>query len=45
MIATYVLEIIPGMITLFLVGKMDNGDDDKNKLYLDAAAGAWCDVL
>lgn len=37
-IATYVLEIIPGMITLFLVGKMDNGDDDKNKLYLDAAA-------
>ena len=44
-IATYVLEIIPGMITLLLVGKMDNGDDDKNKLYLDAAAGAWCDVL
>ena len=35
-IATYLLEIVPGMITIFLVGRMDNGDD--NVLHLDAAA-------
>jgi len=35
-IATYLLEIIPGIITLILVGRMDNGDD--TKLYVDAAA-------
>ena len=35
-IATYLLEIVPGMITIFLVGRMDSGDD--NVLHLDAAA-------
>ena len=34
-IATYILEIIPSLITIFLVGRMDS---DNSKLYLDAAA-------
>ena len=33
-IATYILEIIPSLITIFLVGRMDS---DNSKLYLDAA--------
>jgi len=35
-IFTYALELVPGIITLVLVGRMDNGDDAK--LYVDAAA-------
>lgn len=35
-IATYLLEIVPGIITIILVGRMDNGED--TKLYVDAAA-------
>ena len=34
-IATYILEIIPSLITIFLVGRMDS---ENSKLYLDAAA-------
>jgi hypothetical protein len=33
---TYVLELLPGVITLVLVGRMDNGEN--TKLYVDAAA-------
>lgn len=35
-IITYLLEIVPGTITIILVGRMDNGED--TKLYVDAAA-------
>ncbi|KAL3784693.1 hypothetical protein ACHAW5_002871 [Stephanodiscus triporus] len=35
-IVTYVLELLPGIITLVLVGRMDNGEN--TKLYVDAAA-------
>jgi len=35
-IATYLLEMIPGIVTLILVGRMDAGED--SKLYVDSAA-------
>jgi MATE family multidrug resistance protein len=42
-IATYLLEVIPSIITIVLVGRMKNGSDedaidDNYKLHLDAAA-------
>jgi MATE family multidrug resistance protein len=36
-IFAYVLELVPGIITLVLVGRMDNDGDDA-KLHVDAAA-------
>ncbi|KAL9179593.1 hypothetical protein ACHAXT_008883 [Thalassiosira profunda] len=35
-IATYLLEIVPGIITIMLVGRMDNGET--TQVYIDAAA-------
>jgi MATE family multidrug resistance protein len=48
-IATYLLEVVPGIITIVLVGRMaenenntnhddEDDDDDQSKLHLDAAA-------
>lgn len=45
-ISTYLLELIPGIVTIMLVGRADHGGASLTQLYLDAAALAnmWVNI-
>lgn len=45
-ISTYLLELIPGIVTIILVGRADHGSASLTQLYLDAAALAnmWVNI-
>ena len=45
-ISTYLLELIPGIVTIILVGRADHGGASLTQLYLDTAALAnmWVNI-
>lgn len=45
-ISTYLLELIPGIVTIILVGRAEHGSASLTQLYLDAAALAnmWVNI-